>query len=545
MKIGNEKGYLLLQLHAHLPFIRHPEYEDFLEEDWFFEAMVETYLPLLNMYENLTQDGVDFRITMSLTPPLCGMMSDDLLKQRFSRYLHQRIELMEREMVRTRNTPYADVTQMYDRKFKRLRELFEDYYHGNILEGFKKFQDMGKLEIITCCATHGFLPLQVRKEAVNAQIRIAADDYQRRFGRNPRGIWLAECAYNPGDDIYLKAAGIRYFFMETHGILYGSPRPRYGVYAPVYCPSGVAAFARDMESAHQVWSAEMGYPGDQRYREFYRDLGYDLEYEYIKPYLHSDGVRRNIAVKYHKITGKVPLSAKQPYNPYEARDVAASHAGNFMFNRERQIEYLYDFLKKKPMIVSMYDAELFGHWWYEGPDFLEFLFRKLHYDQNTIRPITPSEYLAENPDNQVIQPSMSSWGDKGYHEVWLNGGNDWIYRHLHKAAERMIDMANRNADADGLKRRALNQAARELVLAQSSDWAFLITVGSAASYSTKRTKEHIQRFMAIYDQVTSGNINEDYIRDCEWRDNIFPEIDYRVYRSEHADNIQRMIKPVQ
>lgn len=541
MKIGNEKGYLSLVLHAHLPFIRHPEYEDFLEEDWFYEAMIETYLPLLDMYERLTQDGVDFRITMSLTPPLCNMMADDLLKSRFRDYLGKRIELMEKEMLRTQYTPYAEVAQMYESKFKRLADLYDNTYHGNILEGFKKFQDMGKLEIITCCATHGFLPLQVHKESVNAQVRIAVEDYSRRFGRAPRGMWLAECAYNPGDEIYLKDAGIRYFFLETHGILYGNPRPRYGVYAPVYCPSGVAAFSRDMESAHQVWSAEMGYPGDYRYREFYRDLGYDLEYEYIKPYLHSDGVRRNIAVKYNRITGKVGLAQKEPYRPAEASEVAASHAGNFLFNRVKQIEHLNGFLGKKPLVVSMYDAELYGHWWYEGPTFLEYLFRKMHYDQDTIRPITPSEYLAENPDNQIVQPTMSSWGDKGYMEVWLNGGNDWIYRHLHKAAQRMIEMTVRFPDSDGVLRRALNQCARELVLAQSSDWAFLMTMGTAMQYSTKRTKEHVQRFMALYDQVMGNRINEEYLRDLEGRDNIFPHIDYRVYHPSHAERIQKTV----
>ncbi len=541
MKIGNEKGYLSLVLHAHLPFIRHPEYEDFLEEDWFYEAMVETYLPLLDMYERLTQDGVDFRITMSLTPPLCNMMADDLLKSRFRDYLGKRVELMEKEVLRTQYTPYAEVAQMYSSKFKRLADLYDNWYHGNILEGFKKFQDMGKLEIITCCATHGFLPLQVHKESVNAQIRIAVEDYGRRFGRAPRGIWLAECAYNPGDEIYLKDAGIRYFFLETHGILYGTPRPRYGVYAPVYCPSGVAAFSRDMESAHQVWSAEMGYPGDYRYREFYRDLGYDLEYEYIKPYLHSDGVRRNIAVKYNRITGKVGLAQKEPYRPAEAAEVAASHAGNFMFNRQKQVEHLHSFLGKKPLIVSMYDAELYGHWWYEGPQFLEYLFRKLHHDQDTIRTITPSEYLAENPDNQIVQPTMSSWGDKGYMEVWLNGGNDWIYRHLHKAAQRMVEMTARFPESDGVLRRALNQCARELVLAQSSDWAFLMTMGTAMQYSTKRTKEHVQRFMALYDQIMGNRINEEYLRDLEGRDNIFPQIDYRVYHPSHADRIQKTI----
>ncbi len=539
MNKGNEKGYLALVLHAHLPFVRHPEYDDFLEEDWFYEAMVETYLPLLDMFERLTADNVDFRITMSVTPPLCNMMSDELLKNRFRHYLHSRIELTEKEVVRTRDTEYAEVAQMYETKFKRLRELWEDYYHSNILEGFKKFQDMGKLEVITCCATHGFLPLQVHKESVNAQIRIAVEDYKRHFGRAPRGIWLAECAFNPGDDVYLKEAGIRFFFTESHGILYGSPRPRYGVYAPVYCPTGVGVFARDMESAHQVWSADSGYPGAPEYREFYRDLGYDLDYDYVKPYLHSDGVRRNISVKYNAITGKVALNQKAPYSPSKAREVAAGHAGNFMFNRQKQIEHLHGFLKKKPLIVSMYDAELYGHWWYEGPQFLEFLFRKLHHDQSDIRPITPMEYLEENPDNQVIQPSMSSWGDKGYHEVWLNAGNDWIYRHLNKMAQRMIGLANRHSTTDGLLGRALNQCARELVLAQSSDWAFLITVGTAMQYSSKRTKEHIDRFNELYEQIKDNRIEEEFLRDVEWKDNIFPHIDYRIYKSSNIAHIER------
>ncbi|MCK4936690.1 MAG: DUF1957 domain-containing protein, partial [Elusimicrobiales bacterium] len=390
-------------------------------------------------------------------------------------------------------------------------------------------------------ATHGFLPLEIRKEAVNAQIKIAIDDYKKHFDRAPRGIWLAECAYNPGDDELLKAHGIRYFFLETHGIIYGNPRPRYGVYAPVYCPSGVAAFGRDMESAHQVWSADIGYPGDNRYREFYRDLGYDLDYDYIKPYLHSDGVRRNVGLKYHKITGKVALDEKAPYNPQEARDVAAMHAGNFLFNRERQIEHLNGFLNKKPILVSMFDAELFGHWWYEGPDFIEFLFKKMHYDQDTVKLTTPSEYLTLHPDNQVVQPSMSSWGDKGYNEVWLNESNDWMYRHLHKAAERMVDMANLFPNASGILKRALNQCSRELVLAMSSDWAFLMTVGTAKSYSTKRFVNHINRFIGLYEQIMGNRIEEDFLNNIESKDNIFPDIDYRAYLTKTLEDVYKSV----
>ena len=536
--MGAEKGYLALVLHAHLPFIKHPEYPDFLEEDWFYEAMVETYLPLLNVFENLQAEGTDFRLTMSLTPPLCNMMSDPLLIERFRHYLNQRIELSSKEIERTRNTAFEAVAKMYYDKFRRYQDLFENRYHGHILEGFKKFQDLGKLEIITCCATHGYLPLMVHKESVNAQIKTAATDYRSRFGRSPRGIWLAECAYNPGDDKFLREEGIRFFFTESHGVLHGTPRPKYGIYAPVYCPqTGVAAFARDMESAQQVWSAESGYPGDPRYREFYRDLGYDLDYDYIKPYLHSDGVRRNIAMKYYKITGKVPLNQKQPYNPHEAREVAAQHAGNFMFNRQKQIEYLSTLIDRKPLVVSMYDAELYGHWWYEGIEFLEFLFKKLYYDQTDIKLVTPSEYLAMYPVNQTVRPSMSSWGDKGYHDVWLNSGNDWIYRHLIKAAERMMEMANRFPNADGLLRRALNQMARELMLMQSSDWAFLMTTGTAKEYSTKRTKDHINRFNELYEQINGNRINEAYVYDLEQKDSIFQHMDYNVYASAAKDAV--------
>ena len=523
------KGYWCLQLHAHLPYVRHPEYPDFLEEDWLYEGITETYLPLLSMFEKFIEEGVDFRLTMTITPTLAGMLSDSLLQSRYYQRLLKLIELADKEVWRTRSVPeFHQAALMYEGMLKECRRLWEKYY-GNILTGFKNLQDAGKLEIITCCATHGFLPIMQDKRAIRAQVRAACQDYERHFGRRPRGIWLAECAYEPGLDEELKKEGIRFFFLEAHGILYGTPRPRYGVFAPVYCPSGVAAFGRDMETAHQVWSADTGYPGDPDYREFYRDLGYDLDYDYVRPYLHSDGVRRNIGIKYHRITGKLPLAEKQPYNPAWAMNKAASHAGNFMFNRERQIQYLSGVLDRPPLVVSMYDAELFGHWWFEGPWFLNYLFRKIHYDQNSYKTITPIEYLDLFPKNQIITPAASSWGDKGYYEVWLNGANDWIYRHLHKAAERMVELAQGNPDPDELKRRALTQAARELLLAQSSDWAFIITTGTMVEYAEKRTRDHLSNFTVLYDQIKTNAIDDGYLRHLEYKNNIFPMLDYRVY----------------
>ena len=200
-----------------------------------------------------------------------------------------------------------------------------------------------------------------------------------------------------------------------------------------------------------------------------------------------------------------------------------------MHNREKQAEYLFDVMGKKPMIVAPYDAELYGHWWYEGPMFLDFLFRKLHYDQKTVKPITPSEYLEQNPRNQVSTPSMSSWGYKGYAEHWLDGSNDWIYRHLHKASERMAELANSYPEASGLQRRALNQALRELLLAQSSDWAFIMKTGTVVQYAVKRTKDHILRFTRLYEDIKADRVDEGWLADIEWKDNIFPEIDYRVH----------------
>ena len=309
------KGYLSFILHAHLPYVRHPEYHAFLEEDWLFEAITETYIPLIEVFEKLVEDNIDFRLTMSLTPPLVSMLADEVLQSRYLQYLDKRIHLAGLEVERTKHQPeFLRLAQMYLKYFKNARFVFAEKYRRNIVTAFKNFQDMGKLEIITCGATHGYLPLMNGNvNAMRAQIKVAVDHYEKHFGRKPRGIWLPECGYEPGIDQILKEAGIRFFITETHGILYAAPRPKYGIFAPVYCPSGVAAFGRDMESSKQVWSSKEGYPGDFAYRDFYRDVGFDLDYDYVKPYLHGDGKRGNLGIKYYRITGKT--NHKEPYQP--------------------------------------------------------------------------------------------------------------------------------------------------------------------------------------------------------------------------------------
>ncbi len=524
-----EKGYLALVLHSHLPFVRHPEHDQFLEEDWLYEAITETYIPLINIFDGLVDDGIDFRVTMSLTPTLISMLTDPLLQQRYVRHISKLIELAEKELDRTKDDlRFSPIAEMYHEMFLKARSVFEEKYERNLVSAFRRFQDLGRLEIITCAATHGFLPLMENARAVRAQVMVAVEHYARHLGRPPKGIWLPECGYYEGLDEILKEAGIRYFFTDSHGIYHATPRPKYGVYAPIYCPSGVAAFGRDIESSKQVWSSIEGYPGDYNYRDFYRDVGFDLPYDYVRPYLHPDGVRVNLGIKYYRITGE--SNHKEPYVRQWAVDRAAVHAGNFLFNREKQVEWLEGLFKdRKPVVVAPYDAELFGHWWFEGPEWINFLIRKIAFDQKTVRMITPLEYLKENPRCQIATPSRSSWGYKGYAEVWLDGSNDWVYRHLHKAAERMTELAQSFPGAEGLLRRALNQAARELLLAQSSDWAFIMKSGSHVEYAVRRTKDHVFRFSKLYYDIKGKRVDEPWLEDIEYRDNVVPDIDYSVY----------------
>jgi len=527
-----EKGYLSLLLHAHLPFVRHPEHDDFLEERWFFEALTETYIPLLNVFEGLERDGVEYQITMNISPSLCNMLNDELLRNRYIRFLNRMVELSEKEIDRTQfDSKFNKLALMYYHRFSKTRDTFVKKFDCNLIREFKKYQDKGNLEIITCGATHGFLPLMnLNPSAVQAQVRTGVDSYRSNFGINPKGIWLPECGYFEGADKFLKNEGIKYFISETHGVLFARPRPKFGIYSAYYTKEKVAIFGRDAESSKSVWSSVEGYPGDYSYREYYRDVGYDLDYDYVKPYIAPCGTRIFTGMKYYKITGKT--KNKAPYDTEEAQSKAAEHAGNFMFNRQKQIEHLASVMDRKPIMLAPYDAELFGHWWFEGVDWLNYLMRKICFDQNTIKLITPSNYLKEYPKNQVINPSPSSWGYQGYYEVWLDKCNDWIYPHLHRAADAMVESVKKYGHNGDMKERVLNQMSREILLAQSSDWAFMMKTGAFTEYADKKTIIHLERFYTLKNFLDRDFYNVELLEDIEQKDNIFPELNYSVYQPQ-------------
>jgi 1,4-alpha-glucan branching enzyme len=404
-----------------------------------------------------------------------------------------------------------------------VHDAFVNRYQKNLVRGFERFQKTGKVEVIASAATHGYLPLlSVNEAAARAQVAIGVEHYRTIFGRPPRGFWLPECGYYPGVDAILRQHGIRHTIVETHGVTRADHRPRFGVYAPIVCPSGVAVFGRDPDSSRQVWSSEVGYPGDFDYREFYRDIGYDLDLDYIGPYIHRDGIRLDTGIKYYRITGKE--GRKEPYVLEWAEQKAAAHARHFLAERIEQVRSLASSMDRKPVVVAPYDAELFGHWWFEGPRWLDYLIRGIALDQSAVRLVTLSEYLSEYPVNQTATPAMSSWGHDGFSQVWLNGENDWIYRHLQQAAGFMQDLTAAHARATGLTLRALNQAARELLLAQASDWAFMIASGKMREYATHRTKTHLIRLHQLGQQIGSGTIDRAALENLEDQDNIFAGI---------------------
>ena len=518
-------GYLALVLHAHLPFVRHPEHERFLEESWLYEAITETYLPLLELIEGWQRDRLNVRLTLSLSPTLCSMLLDPLLQSRYERHLLTRIELAEKETFRTHwDRLLKPLAEEYVERFKRLRELYLAH-DRNLVTAFSRLQQQGRLEIITCAATHAVLPLLAdHPPSLRGQVLVARDHYRACFGRDPVGIWLPECGYCPEVEPVLHEANLRWFIVDTHGVLNSSPRPRFGVYAPVFTGNGLAVFGRESETARLVWSREAGFPGDPRYRDFYRDIGHDLELDYVQPYLPSPGERGFTGIKYYRITGSDEV--KEVYDPALALAATREHAEQLLAVCVDKLRRVEDVIDRPPLITAPYDAELFGHWWHEGPQFLDALVREALDGGMDLSFITPTDYLRRHPTNQVVRPASSTWGEGGHLKVWLNEENDWIQGHLRRAQEQFTDLARRHLEADELTTRALHQCARELMLAQSSDWPFILHTGTSPAYAVQRVQLHLQRFWDLHHQANTGQINPAVLGAIEVQDNIFPKLNH-------------------
>ncbi|RLC46805.1 MAG: hypothetical protein DRH70_04735 [Candidatus Coatesbacteria bacterium] len=561
------KGYLSIVLHSHLPYVlTHGVWPH--GADWLNECCAETYIPLLNVCFQLVSEGISPKITIGLTPVLCEQLADPAFVGSFTSYVDQKIEsavLNADEFARTGLRDRAQLAEMWRDYYIGVRRAFLETFDKDLVGAFRRLQDDGHVEIITSAATHAYLPLLYEDDSIDLQIAAGKANYEKYFGREPFGIWLPECAYRPGyrwsspvaksgDDqprsrkgieYYVAKNGIQYFIIDSHLLRGGKPigtylarfdalkrlwkqieaqyvpRPQKEDLSPcnVYWvgsgsgDTGVAFFTRDPGTGVQVWSGEQGYPGSAEYLDFHKK--------------HFPG-----GLRYWRVTGpKMDLGEKQPYSlePIEGR--LREHAHHFLGLVVGNLKGAQLNGDRPGVVCAPFDAELFGHWWFEGPRWIYHLAKAAH-ESKEVSLITCGEYLHKFPPSTVVDLPEGSWGEGGFHFIWLNKDTEWTWRHVHAAEGRMKALlAAYGKDSDPLMRRALAQAARELLLLESSDWQFLISTWSARDYAQQRFAEHDACFNRLAElaerYATSRDMAEDdlnYLRKCERIDPIFPEL---------------------
>ena len=511
-----DRSGLALVLHAHLPFVRSAKAGS-LEEDWLFQALMECYLPILQTIESSAASNKNKpKLTISLSPTLLSLLINKDIKSRFPVWMRTRIDLLK-------DVPTFQKTSA-NHLADRMKIQLDDWIacDGDLVKRFAFLQKSEILDLLTCAATHGYLPLlREHPQSIRGQLNTAVEEHKRLFGIAPLGIWLPECAYFEGLDRQMSEVGLRYAVLDGHGLLHASPRPRYGLYAPICTKNGVAFFGRDSYSTLPVWSAKDGYPGNSAYREFHKDLGWELSNKQLK----SIGLEepRPLGLKLHKVTSQsTSLDQKDIYKPDEAEGIVKKHAKQFLADRKKQILHLKNLMEADPILVAPFDAELFGHWWFEGPLFLKEIFKQS--DEEGISLIRLIDVLKNSPQIQLCEPSPSSWGKGGYHDYWLNETNAWIIPKWNEASAAMIDCC-KDDTTNEYKERLLKQAARELLLAQSSDWSFILKAGTTTQLAKERINRHLERFWDLIKAIKSTkNITQNYLSMIEKEDCLFPNI---------------------
>jgi 1,4-alpha-glucan branching enzyme len=555
-------GFLSLTLHAHLPYvIHHGTWPHGME--WLLEAAAECYLPLLRVFWNLERDGIALHCNLNLSPVLLEQLAHEDFKSEFPRYLERKIVAAREDeafFLATNQNEYAELARYWESFFSQALGEFRAL-GGDLIRGFRELQDRGQIEILTCCATHGYLPLLGTDESARAQVQLAVATHTRHFGRPPRGIWVPECGYRPagwwsypvrrddgaaiapdfdrvGVEQVLAESGLSFFFVDTHLIEdaaqvqspYAAPSGRRQPRSPgsyrkedarnLYRPwlvreTQVSVFPRDPHTGLQVWSGETGYPGDFAYLDFHKK-------------------RWPGGHRYWRVTGPhTDMAEKTIYNPDAAKARIQSHAEHFLsLVRETLAEATGS--QQPPVLSAPFDAELFGHWWFEGPQWLEAVARLVQQQGQALELIGGATYLDRFPHAGSIALPEGSWGAEGGNDVWLNSETRWTYERIYPAElyVREVCTAASWKTSGPVSERIVKQLCRELLLMESSDWQFLITTGAARDYAELRFNTHHDQFgvlKCLWESFESGTPlseeQESQLAAIEARDNIFHEID--------------------
>jgi 1,4-alpha-glucan branching enzyme len=540
-------------LHSHLPYVlNHGRWPH--GSDWITEAAIDTYLPLIETLRAMESEGVNAPVTIGFTPVLANQLASDAFRGELELYFEQRLNHCDEAPASLEATGDAYLIPLVDywrERLTRLRALFRAI-DRDIIGVFRDLESRGRLEIIGSAATHGFLPLLARDESIQLQLDVGRREHKRLFGRVPQGCWLPECAYRPrgpwkplpnapvtgprpGIEEYVADAGFRFFFTDAHMARAGSPLGLYGqvvanelehVASPdarweatrtpyrayrvtsAYTPQTVAAFVRDPESSAQVWSRFQGYPGDGRYLEFHK-------------------IRWPGGLKLWRVTGNgVDLGEKEPYDPPTASAMTSAHAAHFA-SLLATIAATHP-AHRRGVVVAPFDTELFGHWWYEGTEFLGNVYRALRV-QPDVRPVTASRHLETFRARTGLRLATGSWGANGDFSMWLNAETAWTWPRIWVLEEQFWTMA-REAIEFPSAHEALAQAARELLLLQSSDWQFIISTGAVTDYAIRRFNGHADAcdrlFVAIRDGLISSDLTNatNLAYELRAQDDLFPDV---------------------
>jgi 1,4-alpha-glucan branching enzyme len=562
-------GYVAFVLHSHLPYVvNHGTWPHGL--DWLHEAAAETYLPLLRVLGRLEERGVGLKASINLSPILLEQLAHPTFQDGFTGYLEQKIEAARRdaaEFVRKGDRHFVYLANFWERFFTQAQRDFEALGR-DIVGGFRRFYESGAIEIITCAATHGYFPLLGTDASIRAQVRLGVATHKRFFGRKPRGIWLPECGYRPagewnfpvpvdgaggahgpfkrsGVEQILAESGIEYFFVDTHMVettarftpyellAGGVPiavemepgEARASFYLPYFAGtpsrkrSRVAFFTRDPRTGIQVWSGEHGYPGDSVYLDFHKK--------------HWPGGHR-----YWQVTEpKSDLGSKTAYYPETAEGRTLDHARHFTALARSVLRAYAPKGAVSPILAAPFDAELFGHWWFEGPHWLEHVAQECGQPDSGLKLVTCGEYLDRHRPAGFVELPEGSWGRNGSHEVWLNPDNAWTWEQIYPAERAVEQMAEGGRwRGNPLATRLATQICRELLLLESSDWQFLITTKHARDYAEKRFDTHLQQFRSLLDAwrryEATLEIPPEAVKtlaEIEQRDSVFPELTPDVY----------------
>ncbi|MCU0846090.1 MAG: DUF1957 domain-containing protein [Spirochaetes bacterium] len=501
---------LVLVLHAHLPYARIPEERFPAQELWLYQNITECYIPLLRTMETLADEGIHFPLTVSLSPTLLSMLGDDYYRHKYDDYLGCTIALARVHAAPGGSAPSGALTQLA----RRLEETRDRWNAANrdLAAQFRVLSERGAVTLVTTTATHALLPAYRFSPALERlQIRTGQTMFARAFGPAPRGLWLPEMGYHAGLDELLHDCGVEYTFLEAHAAYGAVDGPEHGNFMPFAAESGLVIFPRELRLSGAVWAHRSGYPGDGRYREFHADYTWQMsEHELSRLGLE----RMPLGIKVHRITGDG--MEREPYDHAMGAAAAREHAADFIARIRERAALVAPLLGRPPVFTLPFDMELFGHWWYEGPEFLEALAR-LAADSTDIAFVTPEELLREGIDSSG-RPAESSWGKSGYFDTWLNPACLHAYPIIAELAGRLF--AHR-PNARTLT--AYRQAASEIMLAQSSDWPFFIAWDRFADYGRARLDEHMTAAARILAGIEAGEVDDNYVGTREARYPLFFE----------------------